>query len=346
MRRIVVIVFLFISAASAYRYLVSHIHFKEGFPLRFDRTVHNFGKVAWGNPVEAKFRFLNASQQEVAIEHITTSCACAVAYLSSHRFRPGEQGILTVRFLPTGFVGQVTQTLQIYLKGFRNPVNLHLKADVNPLLMPSPSKIDFGLISPQRQVSTMLVIKNTSGRKVRITRIETSREYVKAFVLKDGDEPLIRVSLVHPPVGKVYDRLYIYTSLPERSIIDVPIKAEVTCKWQLSDTEFFFGFVNRGERLTRRITVKGLRPESIKKVWTDCPLATVGFIPNKAGIEVFVHLDLTKSKGDEEIEKNVYIETTDNEQPLLRLPIVGFIQDPDRVEECCSEGKKVSDDEP
>jgi len=343
MRWAAVVISLGIVIVIAYWHFNSHAHFREGFPICFDKTIHNFGEVSWGAPVEVTFRFFNASQQKVVIENIVASCACTVANLSSLHFRPGECGVLTVRFLPTGFVGQVTQTVKVYLKGFRNPINLSLQAKVNPLLMPLPSKIDFGRIEPCRQKSAMLLLKNTSGRKVCIIRLETFREYVKASIVREGDEPAIRVSLVHPPVGKIYERLYIYTSLPERSFIDVPIRAEVTCKWQLSDTEFFFGFVNKGDRLTRRIVIKGLHHSSIKRTWTDCQMATVSVIPYQAGVEVSVQLDLRKAKGDEEIKKNVYVETTDSEQPLLRLPIVGFVQNPDRIEGCCGEDKKVGD---
>ncbi len=245
MQRVAVAVSLGIVAALVYWHFSPHFRFQKGFPLRFDKTVHDFGEIQWGTPVEATFRFFNASQQEVTIEHIVESCGCAVARLSSFSFRPGEQGILTVRFFPTGFAGHVTQTLQLRLKGFQTPIILLLRAKVNPLLLPSPSKIDFGRVRSQKQAITTLILKNTSGRKVRITRLETSHEYVKAFTLKDGDEPTIHIALVNPPVGRLYERLYIYTSIPERSQIDVPIQADVACKWQLTDTEFFFGFVNK-----------------------------------------------------------------------------------------------------
>jgi hypothetical protein len=125
----------------------------------------------------------------------------------------------------------------------------------------------------------------------------------------------------------------------------VPIRAEVTCKWQLSDTEFFFGFANKGEQLIRRLIIKGLYLSSIKRAWSDCQLATVSFIPHQAGVEVSVKLDLRKAEGGEEIKGDVYIETTDSKQPFLRLPIIGFVQNPDR-EVCCGKDKKVGEDEP
>jgi hypothetical protein len=42
---------------------------------------------------------------------------------------------------------------------------------------------------------------------------------------------------------------------------------------------------------------------------------------------------------------DVCIETTDSKQPFLRLPIIGFVQNPDR-EVCCGKDKKVGEDEP
>lgn len=222
---VIPIIVVFYCFNTSYKYKLP-----QNAPLRFNKTIHDFEEVKWGTSVDANFYFINATHRELTIEHITNSCGCTVVSLSASRFRPGEQGVLILRFLPTGFGGQVSQMVQVWIKGYKSPITLYLKANVNPLLQPIPEKINFGQIPSCQPVSTTLVLRNTSGRQVRVTRLETFKEYIKASVLKDGDEPTIRVESVNPPVGKLYDRLYIYTSLPERSQIDVPIQANVACK--------------------------------------------------------------------------------------------------------------------
>ncbi|MEM2356095.1 MAG: DUF1573 domain-containing protein [Candidatus Bathyarchaeia archaeon] len=322
-----------------YRFSTSPYKYKlpQNAPLRFNKTTHDFGEVKWGTSVDANFYFVNATPYELMIERITNSCGCTVVSLSASHFRPSEQGVLTLRFLPTGFIGQVTQMVQVWIKDHKSPITLYLKANVNPLLQPIPEKINFGQISSCQPVATTLVLRNTSGKQVCVTRLETFKEYIKASVLKDGDEPTIRVELVNPPVGKLYDRLYIYTSLPERSQIDVPIQANIACKWDLSDTEFFFGFVNLGDRISRKVRVRGLPSAAVKRVWTTTSVATVNVVPFSDGIELAVNLDLRKVKveASEEIKGDVFIETKDQEQPLIRLPIVGVIQNPDHIGGCC-----------
>lgn len=92
-----------------------------------------------------------------------------------------------------------------------------------------------------------------------------------------------------------------------------------------------------GNRISRKVRVRGLPLTAVKRVWTTTPIATVDIVPLPDGIELTVNLDLTKLKVEtsEEIKGDVFIETKDQEQSLIRLPIVGVIQNPNRIGGCC-----------
>jgi hypothetical protein len=132
MRWTAVVIPFSIIGVIAYWNFNSRTHFRDGLPLRFDKTIHNFGEVSWGAPVEVTFRFFNASQQEVVIENITSSCACTVANLSSLRFRPGEFGVLTVRFFANRICGACQPNVPNLLKGLSKSNQLVLASRCQP----------------------------------------------------------------------------------------------------------------------------------------------------------------------------------------------------------------------
>jgi hypothetical protein len=57
MRWTAVVIPFSIIGVIAYWNFNSRAHFQDGLPLRFDKTIHNFGEVSWGAPVEVTFRF-------------------------------------------------------------------------------------------------------------------------------------------------------------------------------------------------------------------------------------------------------------------------------------------------
>lgn len=324
-----------------YFYLKRQVEIRSGCPIRLDPVTHDFGEVRWGDTLKYTLHFVNTSRREVMIERVDTGCGCTVAEWSSRRLRPGERGSLMVQFNPTGFTGQVESAIQLYLYSFQQPVTCHIRANVNPLFVPSPPIVDFEQVNPGRQANATVVLRNTSGQQVKVTHIHSSAPYIHARLLSEASansrHPVITISLVNPPVGRLYEHLSIQTSLKERPQIDIPIQAEVLCKWASSDREFFFGFVNKGQRSSRKVVVNRLHPADVVRAWTDVPMASVHTAPRTSppGIEVTVGIDLTKAQ-EGPFSGSVFIETKDKEQPLLCIPVVGSIQDPNRVAGCCS----------
>jgi len=311
---------------------------QNGYPVRLYPATHDLGEVRWGNILKYTFRLVNTSHQEVVIERIDTSCGCTAVEASSHRLRPSERGSVTVWLNPTGFVGKMENVVHLYLQGFQQPATFHIQADVNPLLVPSLPVIDFGRVKPGKRVSTTITLRNSSGQQVQVTRLHSSVDYIHARLLSSVHDrhPVIAISLIDPPVGRLYARLSVQTSLQERSQIDIPIRADVPCKWRLSDQEFFFGFVNRGQQLSRQVVVWGLPPASVIRTWTDVPGASARTTSHISSSEtrVIVRLDLSNAH-EGPLTGSVFVETKDKEQGLLRIPVVGSVQDPSKVTGCC-----------
>ena len=64
--------------------------------LKFDKVVHNFGKILAGSgEKKCQFKYTNVSSEPVVINNILSSCGCSVPEWNKAPIRPGESGVIT-----------------------------------------------------------------------------------------------------------------------------------------------------------------------------------------------------------------------------------------------------------
>lgn len=303
------------------------------FPLRFETIRHDFGEVNWSKHPQFDFRFTNVSSAPIRINRLVEGCSCIAASVSKETLGPHEAGSVRVRFKPFGYDGNSEQPVSVWLEGHQQPIELRVHAQVNPLLMPAPAQIDLGNVDPASSVSSTLLLRNTTRRKVRVTRVESSARWLQVETT-DGDQsasgdPGFTVRLVSPPSGPVRERITVHTDVPERSPLQIPVQAEVPSKWRRSASELFFGFVNVGNQLQRTLVIDGLDPSMVRRTWSEGTGATVNLSyrsqPPQAVLTA--SLDLRSAKPGE-IAGSVFIETNDPAERLVRIPLTGMVQDP------------------
>jgi hypothetical protein len=303
-------------------------------PLSMDATSLDFGQVSWDDTPSRVVHFVNIGKLPLTIERVEEECrGCMVVRLSSYRLQPGGRGAMMVRFNPVGFSGDVETGVSVRVVGLAQPTLLRVRATVNPLLMPSPQELDFGKVLADRPATARICLVNTSGQHVNVRSLKSSADYIQVHAERDafgeGTHPVATVWLLTPPTGRLRERISIETSLPGRSKISIPVRAEVAAKWKLSDSEFFFGFANKGERPSRSVVISGLRPSQIRRVRRDFPQGSVRIAPHGSprGTEVTATLDLTGAL-EGELSGGVLIEMKDEREPPLRIPLVGIVHDP------------------
>jgi len=310
-------------------------------PLKFDSIQVNFGNLGWDEEIKHVFRFTNVSRQPVKIVKVKKSCSCTEVKISSFYIRPREYAFLIVKFDPAGLVGKVTRYVWIWLEGYKRPITLRLEARVEPPLILIPPEVDFGRVKPGEFLSKTVLMRNKSRILIKITHVKKSADYINVLLLSKEISPkqtlaILRVSLKNPPIGGVYEHICIKTSLKKMSEIKVPVKAKVLCKWFVSDEKFFFGFVNKEENPVRTIVIRGLRIENVKRVWSNSPKASIYTFPGERQNEIKIRVKLNlKSASEGPLNGDVFVETRDKKQPLLRFPLVGIVQNPNHHEPCC-----------
>lgn len=128
-------------------------------PLRFDKTKFYFGILEWNKKAEHTFYFTNVSDRVVKIVNIRKSCRCIEVKVSSFLIKPKQKGFLTVKFSSYGLIGDVRHYVWLWLKGFKHPLTLCLRAKIMPPLVFVPSEVDFGQMKPSDISSKTVILK-------------------------------------------------------------------------------------------------------------------------------------------------------------------------------------------
>ena len=95
--------------------------------LKFDKVVHNFGKILAGSgEKKCQFKYTNVSSEPVVIINILSSCGCSVPEWNKAPIRPGESGVITVTFLNDQGAYPFDKTLTVYVSSSPKPIQLRI----------------------------------------------------------------------------------------------------------------------------------------------------------------------------------------------------------------------------
>lgn len=97
--------------------------------VKFKETVHDFGKIKQGVPVNYDFAFKNISNKPVVIESATASCGCTTPVKPEKPVAKGKSDIIKAGFnaaSPSPF----DKTIYIKIAGASLPLELKIKGEV------------------------------------------------------------------------------------------------------------------------------------------------------------------------------------------------------------------------
>ncbi len=81
--------------------------------IQFEETEYNFGTIKQGDIIEHEFKFKNTGKRPLIIRKVTTSCGCTTPFYTRNPIKPGESGIIKVRFNSTGKMGMQHKTITV-----------------------------------------------------------------------------------------------------------------------------------------------------------------------------------------------------------------------------------------
>ncbi|MHC4740146.1 MAG: DUF1573 domain-containing protein [Planctomycetota bacterium] len=184
--------------------------------------VYGFGKLGVKEKTECEFRFRNAGQGLLKIGKIQSTCGCTVPSLFKKEYKPGEEGIIKIKYSGKSKPGSVVKHIYVSTNDKRNPkIKLMIKGKVIELIEVTPQKLQL-LVDEKNVDTTSITIKSKDGNDFSIKGFSASKDVIKAEFepndeaseftlrpkvdmqkLKKCRKGSIRINLTHPKCSYV-----------------------------------------------------------------------------------------------------------------------------------------------
>ena len=103
------------------------------FPtINFDKTLHDFGEIQNGTPVETVFSYTNSGRSPLVVTDIKSTCGCTVPQgWSKEPLMPGESSQFSVKFNGKG-ANKVSKTITLTTNTEKGQEQVRITAFVKP----------------------------------------------------------------------------------------------------------------------------------------------------------------------------------------------------------------------
>jgi hypothetical protein len=99
--------------------------------ITFDKTVHDYGTVAYAGDGVCTFKFTNTGKEPLILQQPQSSCGCTVPTWPKEPVLPGESNEIKVTY-NTKKVGPINKTVTIRSNAKNNTVILRITGKVEP----------------------------------------------------------------------------------------------------------------------------------------------------------------------------------------------------------------------
>jgi hypothetical protein len=97
--------------------------------ISFSKEKHDFGTILYKKEVAYSFEFTNPGKTMLIINNVKTSCGCTVPEWSKAPIRPGENGLIEIKY-DAAFPGVFHKTVEVFYNGAGSPYSLEIKGEV------------------------------------------------------------------------------------------------------------------------------------------------------------------------------------------------------------------------
>lgn len=319
----------------------------DGCPLKFETTVHDWGKIPDSAPVNYEFKFTNTTDREVMITNVSSSCGCT-SVAADPVVKPGASSVIRATFNPTGRNGRDIKTINVALN---DPacalIQLTTAADVQKRIIIEPMSVFFGEVEVGKGAAQELSITGRpAGFAITAAAAEGANIALEPLgqdtVQIDGVEmnrSRYRVTLdPKAPMGASQGKINLTTNqtTPEGKpeTLSVAVLGNVMGDIRVSPERLPIRLLGQGEPFAAEMSLmaRGSTSFEILEVSTDLPpsfRAVVDVTPFQAGNTMGYRIRLAgTAPAANQFTGNLIIKTTTGTHPVVTVPLQPFLAAP------------------
>lgn len=245
----------------------------SGLAELFDKTSHDFGQVPSGSISVARFTLKNTTGSEVRITSMSSSCRCATPSAASFTAKPNENLVVEVKYDATTFRGSRSMTIFVFFDApFVETVNLRVSGFSRSDVVCNPGMVDFGVLSKGSPTDPRTAkIEYAGATDWRITEVVQPKWFEATFkelyrnVGSVAYETTVKLK-PGAPDGLVNDAIVFKTNDPSSPTVQLQATASVQAALSASPSSLELGSMQQGEKVTKRVLLKGAKPFTVVSV--------------------------------------------------------------------------------
>ncbi|WP_372368859.1 DUF1573 domain-containing protein [Candidatus Uabimicrobium sp. HlEnr_7] len=303
------------------------------------------GKIPDTKKVDMAFEVKNIGNSAITIEKVETSCGCSSAKPDPSFLNPGGTSQIKVHLDPRGKKGHSSWQIKVFTNSVHSPIlYANFEADVVQTGTVSHKFLSFGEFRRENVQQKRLWISPENEQKFKITKIQQNifdqqQECFDIEVKDDiydgfypGKRPAKCITLITKkdiPYGRIDGELTIETNIPGYEKIVVSILARVAGDIGVRPDTISFGLLRGSKSKTRHAFVYhrnggSFDIKAIHSPWKELLITKEVMIPNQY-YKIIVVCKPSKQMKAGEIRDAIIIETSDEKQQQLKIPLQGYV---------------------
>lgn len=296
----------------------------------FEATAHDFGAVARGAKTEYRFVLTNLYEEDVHIAGVRSSCGCTTPRVSHETLKTYEKGAIIASFDTHGHLGEKSATLTVtFDKPFYAEVQLNVEGYIRSDVVFNPGEVDFGTIRPGATLEKRVEVNYAGRDDWHITGVKTAHDYLAAEVVetqRGGGQvayELVVTLKENAPKGYLNEQIQLMTNDRRTDHVPIEVTGRIAADLTVSPSSLSMGTVQPGQKVSKKLVVRGSGPFKITAVNCEDPAFT--FTTDDS--EKPVHLiPVTYTAGNEPGKVNCKIEIETDLNGGLKADCLAHVQ--------------------
>lgn len=148
--------------------------------IKFEKVVHDFGKITPGTKNVCEFKFTNAGDSLLKITKVSKTCGCTPYTLAKKEYEPGETGTLKVRYNASKRPASITRRLYVSSNDKANPkVTLSIKAKIVKKIDYEPERLNL-VLKDENAGCPEITLSSLDNKPFAIKQFKSTANYITA----------------------------------------------------------------------------------------------------------------------------------------------------------------------
>ena len=305
--------------------------------------IKDFDIVAKGELIVHEFEIRNEGSATLEIKDVKPACGCTVASYD-RKIGPGKAGKVKAEVKTDNFSGPIAKSIAVFTNDPDNPkVQLVVKANVKPYVSIVPGYARYNYVQGEPVGAIEQTLWAADGSDIEVLSVKPPYDHLKVSYRVATEEERheqgvgkqwhISVTLdPQSPVGALRDYVEIRLNHAKQKVVKIPVSGFVRPRQHITPPDVDFGQL-QGATLPLRRTFHFTNFITNTIELTEIETGIAGLTgqvesstkDDDAGYRFKLLLTLGPDMPKGKFESTIKIHTTDEQNPIVELPIKGTI---------------------